>query len=159
MGITREMSKILSTSTAITTDAEISAYNYLSQSTASATYAPKASPTFTGPVSSLGTINGATLEDTGWISVSSFANNFTAPQAVSYRKINNVVYFRGCLFNGTANTGAFTLPTGYRPAATSVIAVQQYGTPNINYVTVGTDGVVVPNGTAAWLSNVIFPVE
>jgi hypothetical protein len=38
MGITREMSKILSTSTAITTDAEISAYNYLSQSTASATY-------------------------------------------------------------------------------------------------------------------------
>jgi len=38
MGITREMSKILSTSTAITTDAEISAYNYLSQGTASATY-------------------------------------------------------------------------------------------------------------------------
>ena len=38
MDITREMSKILSTSTAITTDAEISAYNYLSQGTASATY-------------------------------------------------------------------------------------------------------------------------
>jgi hypothetical protein len=38
MGITREMSKILSTSTAITTDEEISAYNYLSQGTASATY-------------------------------------------------------------------------------------------------------------------------
>jgi len=39
MGITREMSKILSTSTAITTDAEISAYNYLSQTSASTTYA------------------------------------------------------------------------------------------------------------------------
>jgi hypothetical protein len=41
MGITREMSKILSTSTAITTDAEISAYNYLSQTSASTTYATK----------------------------------------------------------------------------------------------------------------------
>jgi hypothetical protein len=110
-----------------------------------------------GAVSAASTYTGASLGDTGWIAVSSFANSFSAVAAVAYRKINNVVYLRGSLTGGTAGTGAFTLPSGYRPAATAVIPVQQYGTGNINYVTVGTDGVVVPNGTAAWLSSVIFP--
>ena len=67
MGITREMSKILSTSTAITTDAEISAYNYLSQTSASTTYATKTdfpadawiswTPTYTNLIVGNGTIS------------------------------------------------------------------------------------------------------
>jgi hypothetical protein len=110
-----------------------------------------------GAVNAASTYNGASLGDSGWVSVSSFANGFSAANAVAYRKINNVVYLRGALTGGTANTGAFTLPAGYRPDATVVIPVQQYGTAVINYVTVGTDGVVVPNGTAGWLTSIIFP--
>ena len=106
----------------------------------------------------LGTINGSTLGDSGWIAVTSLSNSFTSPTAVAYRKINNVVYMRGNLFNGTANTGAFTLPEGYRPSVDVVVAVQKYGTPHLDYVTIGTNGVVLPNSTAAWLSSVIFPV-
>jgi hypothetical protein len=98
------------------------------------------------------------LEDTGWQSVSSLANGFTAPTAVAYRRINGIVYMRGSLFNGTANTGAFTLPSGYRPSVDVVVPVQKYGTPNLDYITIGTNGVVLPNSTAAWLSSVIFPV-
>lgn len=111
-----------------------------------------------GNLSELGTVNGATIGDTGWQAVSSLANGFTAPTAVAYRRINNIVYMRGNLNGGTANTGAFTLPSGYRPSVNVVIPVQQYGTPNISYVTVGTDGVVVPNSSSGWLSSIIFPI-
>ena len=68
------------------------------------------------------------------------------------------MYLRGNLTGGTAGTGAFTLPAGYRPSLSTVITVQQYGTASISYVTVGTDGVVVPNASSGWLSSVIFPV-
>jgi hypothetical protein len=111
-----------------------------------------------GNLSELGTVNGATLEDTGWTTVSTFANSFSAVASVAYRRINNVVYLRGNVTGGTAGTGAFTLPVGYRPSLSTVIPVQQFGTGNITYVTVGTDGVVIPNSTSGWLSSVIFPV-
>jgi hypothetical protein len=111
-----------------------------------------------GNLSELGTVNGATLEDTGWTTLSSFSNSYSGSGSPAYRKINNVVYLRGRVSGGTANTTAFNLPSGYRPAVDTVIAVQQFGTGNINYITVQPDGNVIPNGTAAWLSNVIFPV-
>ena len=111
-----------------------------------------------GNLSELGTVNGATIGDTGWQSVSSFSNGFTAPTAVAYRKINNVVYMRGNLNNGTGNATAFTLPVEYRPSVDVVIASQQYGTGNTTYVTVSTNGNVTPNASAAWLSGIIFPV-
>jgi hypothetical protein len=98
------------------------------------------------------------LEDTGWISVTSFSNSFSGTN-VAYRKINNVVYLRGRIGGGTTGQTAFILPTGYRPSTTEVvIPAQEYGTSNMTYVTVGTDGSVYPNSTAAWLSSMIFPV-
>lgn len=111
-----------------------------------------------GNLSELGTVNGSTIGDTGWQSVSSFSNGFTAPTAVAYRKINNVVYMRGNLNSGTANAVAFTLPDGYRPSVNVVVPVQQYGTANTSYVTVNTNGDVTPNASAGWLSSVIFPI-
>ena len=99
-----------------------------------------------------------TLEDSGWINVSSLSNSFTAPTTVAYRKLNGVVYLRGNLFNGTANTTAFTLPSGYRPSVEVVVPVQKFGTADIAYVTVATSGAVTPNSTAGWLSGVCFPV-
>lgn len=111
-----------------------------------------------GNLSELGTVNGATIGDTGWISVTSFNNNFTGTN-VAYRKINNVVYLRGRLSGGNANNGAFFLPEGFRPSTIEVvIPTQQYGTANINYTSVGNDGNVVPNASSAWLSSIIFPV-
>jgi hypothetical protein len=100
----------------------------------------------------------ATLEDTGWITVSSFFNGYSGGGSIAYRKINNVVYLRGRVSGGGANSLAFNLPSGYRPAVEMVFAVQQFGTGNINYITINSDGNVVPNGTAAWLSGVIFPI-
>jgi hypothetical protein len=111
-----------------------------------------------GNLSELGTVNGATLEDTGWTAVTSFFNGYSGSGSPAYRRINNVVYLRGRVSGGGANSLAFNLPSGYRPAVDTVIAVQQFGTSNINYVTVNPDGNVVPNGTAAWLSGVIFPI-
>jgi hypothetical protein len=111
-----------------------------------------------GNVNAAGSYNGASIGDTGWISVTSFNNGFTG-NSVAYRKINNVVYLRGRLSGGTATAGAFFLPEGFRPSTIEVvIPCQQYGTANTTYVSVGNDGNVVPNATAAWLSPVIFPV-
>ena len=116
----------------------------------------------TGPAGATGATGAqgaaAETQDSGWIAVSSLANNFTAPTAVAYRKLNNVVYLRGNLFNGTAGTGAFTLPVGYRPSVEVVVPVQKYGTSGLDYITIGTNGVVLPNSTAAWLSSVVFPI-
>ena len=111
-----------------------------------------------GNLSVSGTMNGSTLGDTGWQSVSSFNNGYSGAN-VAYRRINNVVYLRGRVNGGTANASAFNLPSGYRPSTSEVVVpVQQYGTSNINYVTVGTDGNVTPNGTAAWLHSVVYPL-
>jgi hypothetical protein len=111
-----------------------------------------------GNLSELGTVNGATLEDTGWTAVTSFFNGYSGGGSIAYRKINNVVYLRGRVSGGGANSLAFNLPSGYRPSTEMVFPVQQFGTANINYITINTDGNVIPNGTAAWLSGVIFPI-
>lgn len=147
---------------------KVSASNtYITQTSASSTYQPIISGVSNTEIGYLdGVTSGIqtqlnskqTLQDSGWINVSSLANGFTAPTTVAYRKLNGVVYLRGNLYNGTANTGAFTLPSGYRPSVDVVVPVQKYGTSDNAYVTVGTDGVVVPNSTAAWLSSVIFSV-
>ena len=105
-----------------------------------------------------GTVSATNIGDSGWQTVSSFSNGYSGAN-VAYRKINNVVYLRGRVNGGTANAGAFTLPSGYRPSTSeAVFPVQQYGTSSINYVTIGTDGVVVPNGSSAWLHSAVFPI-
>lgn len=110
-----------------------------------------------GNVNISGTYNGVTLSDSGWNSVS-LTNGFSATSpAPAYRLLNGVVFLRGGVTGGTGNTSAFTLPSGYRPAVNSVIATQQYGTSNDTYITVNTDGTVVPNTSASWLF-VSFPI-
>lgn len=110
-------------------------------------------------IATIGDLGGVTLADSGWINVSSLANSFTSGgNTPGYRKLNSVVYLRGNIIGGTGNTDAFTLPTGYRPATTFVIASQQFGTGDINYITINTDGTVVPNKSSAWLSGLVFPI-
>jgi hypothetical protein len=113
----------------------------------------------TGNVYTAGAINSATIGDTGWNTVPGFNNNFTSGgNAPAYRRINNLVYMRGNITGGTAGQTAFTLQSGYRPATDMIIATQQFGTANMNYVTVYTDGRVVPNASSTWLTGVNFPI-
>jgi hypothetical protein len=110
-------------------------------------------------VSDDGTTTSTNLGETGWTTVGSFSNSFVSGgNAPGYRRLNNVVYLRGNVDSGTAGQTAFTLPSGYRPATDFVVPVQQFGTGNITYVTVYTDGRVVPNSTSGWLTSVMFPV-
>ena len=106
-----------------------------------------------------GTTGSYTTSDSGWIAVSSFTNSFVAGAAVAYRKLNGVIYLRGSVQSGTPVNAAFTLPTGYRPSATSVFAIQQYGLTTNNYITINTDGTVVPETASAWLNNVVYPIS
>ena len=106
-----------------------------------------------------GTTGSYTTSDSGWIAVSSFTNSFVAGAAVAYRKLNGVIYLRGSVQSGTPANAAFTLPTGYRPSATSVFAIQQYGLTTNNYITINTDGTVVPQTASAWLNNVVYPIS
>lgn len=115
--------------------------------------------TDSGAVSTSGAINSATIGDTGWTNVSSFSNSFVSGgNTPGYRKINGVVYLRGNIGGGTANTTAFILPVGYRPTTDFVIVTQQLGTANLDYVTIYTDGRVVPNATSTWLTGITFPI-
>ena len=96
--------------------------------------------------------------DSGWQVVSSFSNGYSG-NSVAYRKVNNIVYIRGNISGGTANTAAFTLPEGYRPSTIEhVVLVQKFGTMVGSYVTVGTDGQVTPMENAAWLSGISYPL-
>ena len=105
-----------------------------------------------------GTAGSYTTSDSGWIAVSSFTNSFVVGAAVAYRKLNGIVYLRGSVQSGTPANAAFTLPTGYRPSETSVFAIQQYGLTTNNYITINTDGTVVPQTASAWLNNVVYPI-
>lgn len=110
-------------------------------------------------VSDGGTVTSSNLGDTGWSNVGSFSNSFVSGgNTPGYRRLNNVVYLRGNINSGTAGQTAFTLPSGYRPFTDFVIPVQRFGTPDITYITVYTDGRVIPNTTSGWLTGVTFPV-
>jgi hypothetical protein len=102
---------------------------------------------------------GQLIVDSGWIQVPSLSNSFVSGGiAPAYRKLNGVVYVRGNAHEGTAGTTMFTLPSGYRPSTTVVLLAQKFGTSAGTYITVNTDGTVVPQDNAAWLSGIVFPV-
>jgi len=111
-----------------------------------------------GNLSGLGTVNGVTLQDSGWISVTSFQNSFNGYNNIAYRKLNGIVYMRGAIKDGTAGATAFNLPEGYRPEYGQVFACQRFGTTGVDYVSVDSNGNVYPNTPNAWLSTIVFPV-
>jgi hypothetical protein len=97
--------------------------------------------------------------DTGWTTVTTFTNSWTASPPAQYILIGRVVYLRGSITGGTAGTSAFTLPAAYRPtsAVNFTCVTGTAGTPNT--VTVGTTGNVVPTtSTNTGLSNISFPI-
>jgi hypothetical protein len=62
-----------------------------------------------------------------------------------------IVYLRGLIKSGTANTAAFTLPTGYRPPYNYLFAalLNNGGADITGHVDLATTGTVVPTSTAS----------
>jgi hypothetical protein len=112
-------------------------------------------------IATIGDLNTATstLGDGGWVNITSLSNSFVSGGTTpAYRKLNGVIYFRGNLNSGTANTVAFTLPAGHRPGVESVFLTQKFGTALGTYVTILADGSVKPQESSTWLSGISFPV-
>lgn len=91
-----------------------------------------------------GTIT-ANLIDTGWITFASigFGSGWQAGDTTpSYRKIDNIVYLRGCVerASGTGTT-AFTFPSGFRPTQNN-----QYWLRNTVVATAPTASVITTAG-------------
>jgi hypothetical protein len=104
--------------------------------------------------------NPRTLGDSVWTAptlVNSWANYGGALAIAGYRKDGfGVVHLKGLLMTGTTNTTAFTLPTGYRPAATEQFGVLSGAV--IGYIAIDSAGVVTPTrpGANIWLSGISF---
>lgn len=75
----------------------------------------------------------------------SWANSGGTAQDMEYRKIGDIVYLRGTILNGTINTTAFALPSGFRPPADAVLTTSGYnGVANaVCRVAIDTSGNVV----------------
>jgi hypothetical protein len=97
--------------------------------------------------------------DTGWTNVASFTNSWGAGSpAPAYMLIGRVVYLRGTLTAGTANTAAFTLPSGYRPSAAMTIAVASGSSGTDNNLAFATSGTVTPVTSTTTSCVCSFPI-
>lgn len=60
--------------------------------------------------------------DTTWTNVASFTNSWTSVQTPRFILLGRIVYLNGVITGGTIATTAFTLPVGYRPSASCLLA-------------------------------------
>ena len=115
-------------------------------------------------ISGDGTINGQLIEDTGWFTVPAagsglpdrFLNSWTnlgsGFQVARYCRINGIVYIEGTIVPGTNGLPAFTLPAGFRPAA----SIMMSGQSNATALTGGrfeieASGAIRPQAAVTWL--------
>lgn len=86
--------------------------------------------------------------DTGWVNVT-FTNSWANVSGftTSYRRLNGVVYIRGRIQSGTANSVAFTLPAGFRPAIQSRFGQVDGSAATAVTVLVDSTGGVTASGT------------
>jgi hypothetical protein len=80
--------------------------------------------------------------------------------AAFYRDPFRIVRLKGVIDTGTSGTSAFTLPVGYRPSEVLQFPALQTAGAAGAWITVNTDGTVVPTrtGAAIHLTNVTFRV-
>lgn len=95
-------------------------------------------------------------EDSAWAAptlTNSWANYGGVFNTTAYRlDSNGYVHLKGLIRNGTVGSAAFTLPTGYRPAAAELRCVISNGA--IGRVDIDSSGVVTPSSpaSAVWVS-------
>ena len=104
---------------------------------------------FTGNVNVDGLINGMDIHDSGWITATLTSKFKVYGNATpKYRKIGNMVEVGGAVSSTSAIAGSttqypiFTLPEGYRPLNTAIVATCQGSGTNIWTLRINTDGVV-----------------
>lgn len=104
-----------------------------------------------------------TEHDTGWLTPTfqnSWVNYDGGFATAQYRKIGKKVILKGLVKSGTINNAIFTLPTGYRPAATNIYSVNSNGAFGSVYVaSSGTVTPVVGNNGFVSLSGIEFFVD
>jgi hypothetical protein len=112
---------------------------------------PKGDTGATGPA--------GTLPTPPWIApsfVNGWRNYGSGFVAAGYRKIGDIVYFRGLLQGGASPSVAFTLPAGYLPPGTIVAIGVGDNTSANGRIDINTAGAVTiqsgPTGAAGYLS-------
>ena len=123
-------------------------------------------------------INGMDIRDSGWIDAT-LTSDFTVYDTATpkYRKVGNMVEVVGAVKSKSAIAGSttqypiFTLPEGYRPLNTAIVAICQGSGTNIWTLRINTNGVVsferyrsgtsyVATSTSSWLPfHVMFFVD
>lgn len=98
--------------------------------------------------------------DSGWIDITVVNATYTISPTSSprYRKIGNVVFMEGDLYNSSAptTTTAFTLPVGYRPGRPQFAT--QIDSTFISMCRIQTDGSVQITASTARTSSTGFPL-
>lgn len=93
-----------------------------------------------------------------WTTVPSFTNSWSATaDTPKYAKVGSLVMLGGAATGGTANTSAFTLPSGFHPITQRGFFIVASSGTTVNAVLVGTDGtVVIVSSATTWLSGISF---
>lgn len=104
-----------------------------------------------------------------WAALNTSQDDWTAPsftngwaifagRTVGYRKNSEgFVVMRGSIASGTVGSSAFTLPTGYRPAATELFPVTTFG--GVGRVDITSSGTVVPTSPSNNAFVVLDPIR
>ncbi len=88
--------------------------------------------------------------------------NYGAPynNAAYFKGADQIVRLRGLVKNGAIGTAIFTLPAGYRPAGSMIVATASNGTFGLVQIDAnGTVGVYAGNNTYVSLENITFSAE
>jgi hypothetical protein len=99
---------------------------------------------------------------TAWTAVT-YANSWVdyggGYQGVQYRKNGDNVEIRGAMKNGNSLTTCFTLPSGFRPPASSIFMVGGGGAQYSGLLSVGTDGAAFISLTSPGTNNSLIQIN
>ena len=100
-------------------------------------------------------VNGDLTVNTSWQEITltnNWENYGVQYQTAEYKKIGNQVFLRGLIRNGSNDTAAFTLPTGYRPQEGLKFVTNSDNEGGTAVVTIDTFGAVTVNRYTSWVA-------
>ena len=100
-------------------------------------------------------VNGDVTVNKSWQAISltnNWENYGTTYQAAEYKKVGSQIFLRGLIRNGSNNTVAFTLPSGYRPPAGLKFTTNTNNEGGTAVVTINASGTVTINHYTGWVA-------
>lgn len=100
-------------------------------------------------------VNGDVTVNKSWQAISltnNWENYGTTYQAAEYKKVGSQIFLRGLIRNGSNNTIAFTLPSGYRPPADLKFTTNTNNEGGTAVVTINASGTVTINHYTGWVA-------